>query len=363
MSLTPSKVFRRASSSISLIFLLMVVSPPQAHAMAIVGLTQIRLPPGCPGVIVAESTTAVDVVPLDAGRLGVPDLLDEDVDVVDQLVLVEAHLADAGVDVAALVGAVLDLAGLELLDRRGDVAGRRDDGAGLRRRHQAARAEHLTEPANLAHHVLRREGDVEVEPVLLLDLLDQVVAAGEVGAGLLRLGDVVALAEDDHADRLADAVRQRDRAADHLVGLGASMPSFMWISTVSSNLARLSFLSSATACLSGTGPPSRSFFSTFLRWLRSFLPRRGGTPGFFFLGRRTALRPSRRRRGLGWLRRPAASASGAPRASASAGCGALGRRRRLRPARLLPSSSPCEPLGSGVRRVIARLRPLPPRCW
>ncbi len=53
----------------------------------------------------------------------------------------------------------------------------------------------------------------------LLDLLDQVVAAGEVGAGFLGLGDVVALAEDQHAHRLADAVRQGHAAADHLVAL------------------------------------------------------------------------------------------------------------------------------------------------
>ena len=47
----------------------------------------------------------------------------------------------------------------------------------------------------------------------------RLVAAGVVGAGFLRLGDVVALAEDQHAHRLADAVRQRHGAADHLIAL------------------------------------------------------------------------------------------------------------------------------------------------
>src|SRR5207249_3385130 len=83
----------------------------------------------------------------------------------------------------------------------------------LGRRHQAARAEHLAQTAHLAHQVLRGQGHVELGPALLLNLLDQVVGAGEVGAGFLGLADVVALAEDDNADRLADAVRQRDAAA------------------------------------------------------------------------------------------------------------------------------------------------------
>src|SRR5262249_6462503 len=52
------------------------------------------------------------------------------------------------------------------------------------------------------------------------DLLDEVVAAGEIGPGVLGLGDVIALGKDEHADRLADAVRQRDGAADQLVALG-----------------------------------------------------------------------------------------------------------------------------------------------
>src|SRR5205807_531146 len=81
---------------------------------------------------------------------------------------IEAQLADAGMHVAALVGAVLDLAGLELADRGGHVAG--NDRAGLGGGHQSARAEHFAEAADLPHHVLRGEGDVEVEPTFLLDL-------------------------------------------------------------------------------------------------------------------------------------------------------------------------------------------------
>ena len=57
------------------------------------------------------------------------------------------------------------------------------DRAGLRVRHQAARPEHLAEPADRPHHVRRRDDGVEVHPAAE-DLLDDLVAADEVGAGL-----------------------------------------------------------------------------------------------------------------------------------------------------------------------------------
>ena len=73
---------------------------------------------------------------------------------------VEADLADRHVDVAVAVGAVLDLAALELLDGLADVGG---DGAGLGVGHQATGAEHPAELADERHEVGRGDGDVEVE--------------------------------------------------------------------------------------------------------------------------------------------------------------------------------------------------------
>ena len=64
----------------------------------------------------------------------------------------------------------------------------------------------------------RRERDVELEPAGL-DLLDEVLAADLVGAGAQRLLRLVPLREDGDPDDLAGAVRQDDRAADHLVGV------------------------------------------------------------------------------------------------------------------------------------------------
>ena len=128
----------------------------------------------------------------------------------------ERDLADRGVDDRRLVDAELDLAGLDLLHRLADVERHR---ARLRVRHEAARAEHLPEPSDRLHHVGRGDHGVEVEPALL-DLRDHVVAAHEVGAGVLRLLEL--LARGDHQDLLAlpaEPVRQHHGAAHHLVGV------------------------------------------------------------------------------------------------------------------------------------------------
>src|SRR5207248_4791660 len=52
-----------------------------------------------------------------------------------------------------------------------------------------------------------------------LHLLDHVVAADEVRARFRRLALLVAVGDDEHALRLAGAVREHGRAADHLVGV------------------------------------------------------------------------------------------------------------------------------------------------
>src|SRR5437763_6867989 len=137
-SRTPWNVLLSASISICLIFLLIGVFPLGPRGSTNRGETE-SFPPSLHLHRDARAhggadRDRLDEVALDAGRLGGADLIDEGVDVVGQLVLLEAHLADAGVDVAALVGAIFDLAGLELADGGGDVAGRRDDGAGLGRR-------------------------------------------------------------------------------------------------------------------------------------------------------------------------------------------------------------------------------------
>ena len=75
----------------------------------------------------------------------------------------EARLADAGMHDAGLLDAELDRAALGALDRCGDVHG---DGADARVRHQAARTQHLAEPAHQTHHVGRGDAAVEVDRAL-----------------------------------------------------------------------------------------------------------------------------------------------------------------------------------------------------
>src|SRR3954469_15112397 len=155
-----------------------------------------------------------DVLALGGGRLGADQLLDDGLVVAQQLVVVERGLSDRHVDDRRAVGAVLDLAGLGLLDGLADV---HRYGADLRVRHLALRAQDAAEAADHRHHVGRRDRDVEVGEAVVLHALGEVVGAHEVGAGLLGLAGLVAFGE--HGDRhvLAQPVRQRDRAAQLLV--------------------------------------------------------------------------------------------------------------------------------------------------
>src|SRR5947209_6768131 len=61
-----------------------------------------------------------------------------------------------------------------------------------------------------------------------------------------------------------------------------STPRDMWTSIVSSNLLRFIDLMRLIALGKGAGPSLAMRWRKFLIWLRSFLPRAGVTPGFFF---------------------------------------------------------------------------------
>ena len=79
------------------------------------------------------------------------------------------------------------------------------------------------EPTDDRHQVGRRDRDVEVVEAVL-DPLREVLGADDVGAGLLGLAGLVALREDGDLDVLAEAVGQRDRAAQLLVGVADVEP-------------------------------------------------------------------------------------------------------------------------------------------
>jgi hypothetical protein len=87
---------------------------------------------------------------------------------------------------------------------------------GLRVRHQSTGAEDASQTTDLAHHVWGSDDRVEVQ-IALRDLVDQLVRADLVGAGGLSGLGPLAGGKDQHARRLAGAVRQIHSAANHLI--------------------------------------------------------------------------------------------------------------------------------------------------
>src|SRR5258708_16151291 len=109
----------------------------------------------------------LQVPALRGGRLQPDDLVDCRRVVLHQGPVVERGLADDEVEVAVPVNPELDLAALDLGDSLRDVS---RNCAGLRVRHQAARAEHPAETADLAHQVRRGDDRVEIEETPLAPL-------------------------------------------------------------------------------------------------------------------------------------------------------------------------------------------------
>src|SRR3546814_16560872 len=72
----------------------------------------------------------------------------------------------------------------------------------LFRSHQALGTQHLSEPADQAHHVGSRNAAVELDLAALHDL-EQVFGADNIGSGGLRLFSLVAAREHADAPRLA----------------------------------------------------------------------------------------------------------------------------------------------------------------
>ena len=103
-----------------------------------------------PGPMVVANVDRAQVAALGGRRLGPDQLLDHRRVVLEQALLLEVALADHQVHDRVAVGAVLDLAGLGLLHRAGDV---QRHGADLRVRHLARRAEDAAQAADDRHQV------------------------------------------------------------------------------------------------------------------------------------------------------------------------------------------------------------------
>src|SRR5204863_3798559 len=96
-----------------------------------------------------------------AGLSGL-DRLHQRGDVVLDLLLAEANLADRHVQQPSLIVAKLDSATTHFADGTRQIIGR-NDRATLWVRHQAAWPELTPNPADLAHHVRRRNRDIEIK--------------------------------------------------------------------------------------------------------------------------------------------------------------------------------------------------------
>src|SRR4029077_8574362 len=123
-------------------------------------------------------------------------------------------------DVGATVGAVFELARLGVADCLPHV---HRDGAGLRVRHQAARAEDPAELPDVPPWAGRGHRAQEaVEP--LPAPLGEIGGADDVCARLLRLLRLVALGEDGDLCVLARSVRKHQRSAELLVRMPDVQP-------------------------------------------------------------------------------------------------------------------------------------------
>ena len=116
--------------------------------------------------------------------------------------------------VAGLVHAKVDFTCLHLLNRRSHV---HRDRTALGVRHQPSRAQYAAQFGDVAHYVGRGHNHIEIRPPFFLDAFDEVVQADVIGAGRLRFVLFAFVRQHQHAHLLACAVRQRRRAADHLV--------------------------------------------------------------------------------------------------------------------------------------------------
>src|SRR3546814_690428 len=157
----------------------------------------------------------LDIFALRARRLRLHDRIHERIEIGAQVLGRKARLADARMNDARLFDAELHLTALGRLHGFRNVRSHR---AQLRVRHQALGTQHLSEPADQAHHVGSRNAAVELDLAALHDL-EQVFGADNIGSGGLRLFSLVAAREHADAHRLAGALGQGHDAANHLIGV------------------------------------------------------------------------------------------------------------------------------------------------
>ena len=115
-----------------------------------------------------------------------------------------------------------------------------------------------------------------------MNLFNQVGAASEVGARLFGFGDVIALTKYHHALRLAQSVRKNDAAANELIALlGVDAEPHVHFDRFV-EFGSLHLLEHFDGLRKRLNAVLHHALHLRVDEMAELLPRRGGTPGFFF---------------------------------------------------------------------------------
>src|SRR3990170_1577573 len=114
----------------------------------------------------------------------------------------------------------LQLASLDLFNRARNI---RRNRTSFWIRHKAPRAQYLANPTDRGHHIRSCYSFVEIEPALA-NLLNELIAADEIGSGFLGFFLLFSLGESEHSYGLAHPVRQCHGSPHILIRLSGIYP-------------------------------------------------------------------------------------------------------------------------------------------
>src|SRR5574343_72492 len=157
----------------------------------------------------------LQVLTLGSGRLGFHQGIYQSSKVVAQGFNCERSTTDGGVDDTSLVGTVLNLTGFSVFHGFSNVRG---NSANFRVRHQATRAQDLTQLTNDTHRIRGSNNNVEVQ-VAGFNLLGQVVETDNFSTGSLGSFGVGALSKYSNAYGFTGTARQNHGTTYNLVGV------------------------------------------------------------------------------------------------------------------------------------------------
>ena len=158
---------------------------------------------------------ALDILTLCSSRLSLDNCTHKSFEVFGELILTEGSLTDGAVDDIGLIETILDLTGLGILNSLANFGG---NCTRLGVRHEASRAEDLTETTNDTHHIGRSDNYVEIHPAVL-DLLYCIIICDVIGTCILCFLDLIAFCEYESSYGLTGTVRENNGASDLLISV------------------------------------------------------------------------------------------------------------------------------------------------